>query len=179
MFLVLFSAIIRATSAVGATLRPTAVTGLMQQPSSQYYHLIYGGQIDIAKKDDAAQMRLQYLERPPFRRVGFVDQDFSGAVFFGKGIIKDKVFGVSALVGGGYAWGYIKEDTEDNPVKNSYKLPGIATALEARWTFKSLDLRATYQTMICQNSKTQLQAYVAWPFNWFLVAASMPVSLGG
>lgn len=179
--MLIISSAVALSSAIcfSATIRPTIATGLMQQPSSQYYHLIYGGQLDIAKVDDAAQLRLQYLERPPFRKAGYVDQDFLAGIYFGKSVIRGRFFGASAFIGGGYAWGYIKEDTENSPAKETYKLPGLGTALEARWTIKALDIRGSYQVLICQNSRSQLEAYVAWPFSWFLLTASMPVSVGG
>lgn len=164
---------------MGASLRPTIVTGLMQQPSSQYYHYVYGGQLDIARKDDVAYMRLQYLERPAFESAGFIDQDFSAAVFFGKSVLKRGGFGVSALVGAGQNWGYLKEAKVDNPRREAYRMPGIGTALEAKWSSARVDLRVSYQTMICQNDRELFDYYVAWPFSWFLLSASTPISFGG
>ena len=162
-----------------AALRPTVVSGVMQQPTSQYYHLTYGAQLDLARKDDAALMRLQYLERPGFHNGGYVDQDFSGAFFFGASVLKGGSLGMNALLGGGYAWGYIKEENVDSPRHESYKLPGIATGLEARWTTSLVDVRLTHQMMICQSSKVQLEAYVAWPFTWTLLSVSTPISFWG
>jgi hypothetical protein len=165
--------------ALAATVRPAVISGLMQQPTSQYYHFTYGAQMDVARKEDAAIVRWQYLERPAFRRVGYVDQDFSGAMFFGTNVLKSGQFGVNALVGGGYAWGYLKEEGVASPKREGYKLPGMATALEARWTTSLVDVRLAHQVLICQNSKAQLQAYVAWPFTWVLLSLSTPINIGG
>ena len=169
----------RATNGLAGTLRPTVVSGVMQQPTSQYYHLAYGAQLDFARKDDAALMRWQYIERPAFHSSGYVDQDFSAAFFFGANVLKKDRFGMTALVGGGYAWGYIKEETVDLPKHESFSLPGIATALEARWTTRLLDVRLTHQVMVCQNSKVELEAYVAWPFTWTLLSISIPIKFEG
>ncbi len=167
------------TELSAASLRPTVVTGLMQQPSSQYYHYVYGGQVDIARKDDAAYMRLQYLERPAFRSAGYVDQDFSAALFFGKSVYKKGPLGIGALIGTGYNWGYLKEIAGDAPSREAYRMPGIGTGIEGKWSTDRLDVRLSYQTMICQNDRSQIDYYVAWPFSWFLLSASTPINLGG
>jgi hypothetical protein len=162
-----------------ANARPMLLTGLMQQPSSQYYHYVYGGQLDLARQNDVAILRLQYIERPAFRNAGYVDQDFSGAVLFGKSVLTTGNIGVNALVGGGYTWGYIKDDSDVAPRREAYRLPGITTSLEAKWGTSSIDFRLAQQMMICQNSKTQAEAYVAWPFTWLLFSMSTPISIGG
>lgn len=177
-FIVILSGAFSTERVFAASLRPSLLAGLMQQPSSQYYHYVYGGQLDLARKEDAAFMRAQYLERPAFRRAGFVDQDFSAALLFGARVFKYKDLGINAVIGGGYAWGYLKEDAVDVPARESYRLPGIATGIEGRWTGKWIDIRAAYQHMICQNDRDQLEAYVAWPFNWFLVSLSTPIKWG-
>ncbi|MEI6398827.1 MAG: hypothetical protein WCO71_08665 [Pseudomonadota bacterium] len=165
--------------ALAASARPMLLTGLMQQPSSQYYHYVYGGQLDLARKNDVAMLRLQYLERPAFRNAGYVDQDFSAAAMFGKSVLRIGNIGVNALVGGGYAWGYIKDDADVAPRREAYRLPGIATSLEAKWGTNNIDFRLAHQMMICQSSKVQAEAYVAWPFTWFIFSMSTPISIGG
>lgn len=164
---------------LAVSIRPTVISGVMQQPTSQYYHLAYGAQLDLARLDDAALMRWQYIERPAYHKGGYVDQDFSGAFFIGASVLKKSQVGVNALLGGGYAWGYLKEEGGDMPRHEGYRLPGIATALEARWTTSSFDVRLTHQVMICQNSQAQAEAYVAWPFTWTLLSVSAPINLGG
>ncbi len=175
----LLGSLLLTSHALAAAIRPSIVTGLMQQPSSQYYHAVYGGQVDIARKDDIAYMRLQYLERPAFRSSGFVDQDFSSAVFFGKSVYKKGSLGLGALIGAGYNWGYIKETGVENPIREAYRMPGVGTGLEGRWSTKKVDLRFSYQTIICQNDRDLFNYYVAWPFSWFLLSVSTPIELGG
>jgi hypothetical protein len=163
----------------GASIRPTLVNGLMQQPSSQYYHYVYGGQFDIARNDDVAYMRLQYLQRPAFKNAGFVDQDLSSALFFGKSVLKKGSFGIGALVGAGYNWGYIKEIDNATASREVYRMPGIGTAIDGRWTSKAVDIRLSYQIMICQNDRELFRYLVAWPFSWFLLSVSTPIEWGG
>lgn len=174
----LFGSIFGAERATCASIRPSLLAGLMQQPSSQYYHYVYGGQLDLARAEDASFIRGQYLERPVFRHGGFQDQDFSAAVLFGARVLKHKNFGVSAVLGGGYAWGYLKEDEQENPRRQTYRLPGVATGVEGRWSNSWIDIRLSHQLMICQNDNEQLQAHVAWPFTWFLFSVSSPLSWG-
>lgn len=165
-------------SSLAATLRPSALVGLMTPPSSHYYHYVFGGQVDLAQTGDLSLMRIQYLQRPAYSKSGYRDQDFSALAMFGTSVFGEQEFGVSGLAGGGYVWGYIKS-TENPNDKNSYKLPGIAVALEARWSPKFIDVRFAHQVLIAHESEDHLKAYVAWPFNWFLLSAAYPISIGG
>jgi hypothetical protein len=167
-----------ASSARAATLRPSALVGFMAPPSSQYYHYVYGGQVDLARNMDSSLMRIQYLQRPAFSKSGYTDQDFSALAMIGTSVLGKKEFGVTALAGGGYVWGYIKASNNPDD-KNSYKLPGLAVALEARWSPKFIDVRFAHQVLIAHESQDQLKAYVAWPFNWFVLSAAYPISVGG
>jgi hypothetical protein len=167
-----------AGSSLAATLRPSVLVGLMAPPSSQYYHYVYGGQVDLARRFDTSLVRVQYLQRPAFTETGYTDQDFSALAMLGTSVLGKKEFGVTALFGGGYVWGYIKA-SENPDDKNSYKLPGLAVALEARWSPKLIDVRFAHQVLVAHESKDQLKAYVAWPFNWFVLSASYPISIGG
>ena len=162
-----------------ASLRPSILAGFMSQPSSQYYNYVYGGQVDFARAKESVLIRLQYIERPEFRSGGYVDQDFSSMFFVGKSLLQRGSLGVTALVGGGYAWGYLKSTQTESYVRNGYRLPGIGSALEGRWASKNWDIRLTHQVLICQGYKDQLQAYVAWPFNWFLISISHPLTISG
>jgi hypothetical protein len=174
-----FSVMGTATSVDAASIRPAMIAGLMQQPSSQYYHYVYGGQLDVARKDDAAYLRLQYIERPAFKSAGFIDQDFSSSLFFGKSVLKQGGLGIGALIGAGYAWGYLKEAEGSAPKREAYRMPGFGAGIEGKWANKSIDIRASYQTLICQNDRSQFDYYVAWPFSWFLVTVSTPITIGG
>lgn len=162
--------------AVAASIRPSFSSGLMVPPASQYYHFVYGAQLDVAQDLDRSLVRLQYLQRPKFSSRGYSDQDFSGLFLIGQSILRWRTLGVTSLIGGGYAWGYIKSDTEGSKAER-YKLPGLAVALEGRWTPKYLDLRFSHQVLIAHSSNEQLTAYVAWPFNWFVISLSRPIEL--
>jgi len=165
-----------APAVTAASVRPSVSAGLMVPPSSQYYHYVFGTQLDLARDSDQSLVRIQYLQRPKFSSRGYTDQDFSGLVLLGQSILQRKSLGVTSLIGGGYAWGYIKSETDLSDV-NSYKIPGIALALEGRWTTDYLDVRFTHQVLVGHSSKEQLNAYVAWPFNWFVLSFSHPIEI--
>lgn len=130
----------------------------------------------MARDNDQSLLRIQYLQRPPFTSKGYVDQDFSGALMVGKSVLQRKEWGITALFGGGYAWGYIRS-TKDGSLSNSYSLPGPTVAIDGRWSTKGIDVRLTHQVLVGHNSKEHLNAYVVWPFNWFVFSVSSPVSL--
>lgn len=161
-----------------AEVRPSFLAGLMTPPSSQYYYYVYGGQLDASRDQDQGLLRIQYLKRPEFNSLGYVDQDYSGLALVGTSVLKRGEFGVTTLVGGGYTWGYIKS-TENPADENSYKIPGLAVAIEGRWSPKGLDVRLTHQVFVGHSSTEQLKAYVAWPFNWFVISVSRPIEIRG
>lgn len=161
-----------------ASIRPALTTGLMVPPASQYYYYVYGAQVDLARDMDRALARLQYMERPAFNSAGYVDQDFSAMALLGSSVYGRGSLGATALVGGGYAWGFIKSKTDPSE-RNSYRLPGLAVGLEGRWSTKRIDLRIAHQVFIAQNSNDQLKAYVVWPFNWFMISIAHPFAIRG
>jgi hypothetical protein len=97
-------------------------------------------------------------------------------VLLGQSILQRKSLGVTSLIGGGYAWGYIKSETDFSDI-NAYEIPGIAVALEGRWSTDYLDVRFTHQVLVGHSSEEQLNAYVAWPFNWFVLSFSHPIEI--
>jgi hypothetical protein len=162
--------------AIAASIRPSFSAGLMVPPSSHYYHYVFGTQIDLAREFDRSLIRLQYLQRPKFTSRGYTDQDFSGLVLLGQSILQRKNIGVTTLIGGGYAWGYIKS-VHDSSDMDSYKIPGLAVALEGRWSIDYLDVRLAHQVLVGHSTSEQLNAYVAWPFNWFVLSFSHPIEI--
>ena len=146
-----------ALAAIAASVRPSFSAGLMVPPSSQYYHYVFGTQIDLARESDRSLIRLQYLQRPKFTSRGYTDQDFSGLIFIGQSLLQRKSVGVTSLIGGGYAWGYIKSVADSDEV-NSYKIPGLAVSLEGRWSTDYLDVRFAHQVLIGHSAKEQLNA---------------------
>lgn len=147
-------------------------SGVMTQPSSNYYHAVYGGYFDLGTDDRRFFSRVSYVERPKFTAAGYIDQDYAESFIIGTKVTKAKTHGLLAGIGGGLVGGYIKPDPdypEANGEKRSYRLPGISTMIEYSLEWKHIDLGIGHQTFIGHADSEQLRAYVAWPYNFILI----------
>ena len=157
-----------------ATYRLSATTGVMQQPTSNYYHFVYGGQADVGTDKDSILLRASYFERPAYRSVGFIDKDYGWSGLLGTKLTKTKKHGLFAFIGLGKVAGYIKtqaanEGTVD-PKSRSFDLTGINAAMEYAWQIGRLALGIQHQSLIAFADRSQTEAFVAWPYNLFLLS---------
>lgn len=146
--------------------------GLLQQPTSHYYHAIYGGLVDVARDDDWVIGRVQYLERPEFNVSGFADKDYGAFAMIGTKLTKAKSHGLYAFFGAGRMLGYVRASNDDTrlqaaAISRDYSLPGPTATVAYAWRWRSLELAANHQTFIGYVDEAQTEAYVAWPFNIF------------
>ncbi len=163
--------------ALAASFKVASTGGVMQQPTSHYYHAIYGISFEGGTDAEGMLVRGSYLERPEFRNAGFRDKDFGYFVMAGTKITKTKDRGLYAYFGGGRMMGYVKADPETElegeATGREFGLSGPTATLEYVVRWKRLALAANHQTFIGYGDKTQLDAYVAWPYNFFQVSAGV------
>jgi hypothetical protein len=165
----------RAASAV--TFKVASTGGLMQQPTSHYYHAVYGGYVEAGADSDAFVARFQYVERPEFDDAGYADKDYGSFGMIGTKVTKAKDHGLYAFFGGGRMAGYVRaqEATRGQTAadERSYALPGPTVAVEYQYHWKRLALAVNHQSFVGYVDKAQTDAYVAWPFNFFQVTAGV------
>lgn len=157
--------------AFGWTTEVGSNAGLMQQPASQYYHLVYGAVVGAANDSRKFQVRGAYIERPKFSANNYVDQDYGWFGSVGSQLVGNEKHGLRSFVGYGSMGGYIKAVQDGETVeRRSYRLYGAAFQLEyaARW--RSIWIAASHETFIGMGDRNQTEAYVAWPFNFALVS---------
>lgn len=163
------------------SVRPIAATGVMQQPTSQYYHWIYGGILDVGPTDDLS-VRASYFERPAFRSAGYVDQEFLSFLQAGGSISRRSVFDIYGYVGAGRVWGYIKEDlpkeNADTAKRETFSMPALALSMEAGISVGLLDLRLGHSMAVCLGANDQIKTKVAWPYSTYYMTATIPVEFG-
>jgi hypothetical protein len=165
-----------AQAAAAVTLEVGTTGGLMQQPTSHYYHAVYGAYFETGRDSEALLGRAAYIERPEFRAAGFIDKDFGYFAMAGTKVTKTKDRGLYAYFGVGRMEGYVKVDPDGDASSDleprTYAMPGPTALLEYLWRFKGLTLSVNHQTFVGYQDKTQLKAYVAWPYNFFQVNAA-------
>ena len=90
-----------------ATIDVSAGGGVMIQPSSQYFHYVYGSAITMGPDKSNFVVRAQVWQRPKFTSSGFQDQDEGGQVLLGHRFKNLGIFEFYMYLGGGVAQGYI------------------------------------------------------------------------
>ncbi len=164
-----------ATRAPAVTLAAHSVAGLMQQPTSQYYHLVYGATLETATDLEGILGRLTYIERPQFTAMGFADQETFAMASIGTKLTKDKNHGLYAFVGGGQASGYIKpsSDATHYTEQRDFQMRSATFSIEYGWQWRHLFASASHMTMIGIVDKAQSDIRVAWPYQFFLINIGM------
>jgi len=171
-FMLLFLGSVISKSLFSITFHIGTHSGVMTQPSSNYYHAVYGGYFDLGSDDRWIFSRISYVERPKYSASGYIDQDYASSVVIGTKVTKAKTHGLLAGIGGGIVGGYIKPDpnySDATGEKRSYKLPGLVTMIEYTLDWNHIDLGFGHQTFIGHAESEQLKAYVAWPYNFILI----------
>lgn len=168
-----------ATSALAVTFSIGTTGGLMQQPTSHYYHAVYGGYVESGTDSEKFLTRVAYIERPEFKAAGFIDKDYGYFALIGTKVTKTTSHGLYAYFGAGKMAGYIKQDPNassrveyDDLKERDYAMPGPTALLEYMWRYKGLTAGVNHQTFIGYQDKSQLRSYVAWPYNFFQVNLS-------
>ncbi|MGE0171235.1 MAG: hypothetical protein AB7T49_00540 [Oligoflexales bacterium] len=160
-------------SAMGVTYNAGTTAGVMLQPSSSYYHFVYGGFGQVGFFDSGFLVRGGYAERPEFRSAGFRDQDSVGYALIGTHLKQSKHQNLSAFCGGAKVRGYVKriEESEGDVNSRSYEIGGVMTAVEYKVVLSHIDIGLSYHAFVGYTSEEELQSYVAWPYNFAFLQA--------
>ena len=158
--------------AFAGTFHVGATHGLMKQPSSQYYHFIYGGYAEYQLQNRRLSFRSHYVERPKFKSAGFSDQDYGYFTHIGTNLTNTKkTHGLSAYAGIGKMAGYISvnktEHPEINKPRRSYQLNGASFLMEAYYKLGFLQFSAGHQSFTGFTNQSDFDADVAWPYLFY------------
>lgn len=153
------------------------MAGMMLQPTSQYYHLVYGGYVGGETDGGGLSLRLGYAERPAFESAGFRDQEYGSFLLLGTRVADFGVHGFTAFAGAGKLEGYIGPSAPETAHldERSFELEGVALALEYGVRAGPVDIALSHLTMIGNGTKTQQDAFVAWPYNFFFLQLGIRV----
>jgi len=170
LFVILFAF---SESLFAGEFRLLSAAGLMQQPSSQYYSTVYGASADFSTDEQTAILRGQYLQRPKYSSVGFEDQDIAYFGFVGTKVTKTKAHGLFAYAGGGTVQGYVKNIYTEQ--KSTYSMSGLGLSIEYSAHFGNFVGSFSHTSFSGYADNDQFQAYVVWPYNYFLLQLGMRV----
>ncbi len=169
-----FLGLLLSHTAWAATYKIASLGGLMMQPTSNYFHAVYGASAEVGREDGKLVARMAYLERPQFRSAGFVDQEFFGFFQMGTKLTRAKSHGLWAFVGPGQTTGYVRAEgskypTDNVPPTRKHRVPGLNLAMEYAFRWSGFECAATHQILVGHSSNEQLRAYVAWPYHFLLL----------
>ncbi len=161
--------------ALALQLESAPTLGLMQQPTSQYYHLVYGLHLTAATQKEGGILRYRFNERPVFKSQGFSDQDRLQMILIG-GKVREilKKISIETLIGYGEISGYLKPTnsaTTSKYTRRGYRLYGPAFDLQAGMSLgKRWKVAISHQTIVGLTSEEELKAYVSWPYAMYQVS---------
>lgn len=152
--------------ASGMIVQASSDIGLMQQPTSQYYHLVYGGYVQLGLDSQKAFARISYCERPKFDFAGFSDQEQAGFIQIGSSLHTYWSFlDLNALFGAGRLSGYIKAN--DSQKKEDFILDGISLEAEAVASLAMIRIGLSHRLFTGIKTREELESYVGWPYRFF------------
>ncbi|MEZ4742787.1 MAG: hypothetical protein R3B45_10115 [Bdellovibrionota bacterium] len=146
--------------------------GLMTQPTSAYFHGVYGGFIETSDNIRKIIFRTSYIERPKFSFGNYIDQEYGTFAQIGTKLTSEKSHGLICLVGYGKMGGYIALDkniVHEGSRLRTYSLPGPVMNLEYEYNWKNFGISIANMMFTGLGDKEQLDAKVAWPYNLFLL----------
>ena len=153
------------SKALGVTYHWGATTGVMQQPTSHYYHLTYGTYLEAASDKKGFLFRLRYAERPKFSTTDFEDQEQAMFTTLGTQVLKSKYGALYGYFGGGNIKGSIR--SKESNTTRTYELSGLTTEISWAVHFKHFEVALEHQTFVGLASQHEVEAYVGWPFNFY------------
>lgn len=169
---------VKGSSLAAVTYKFGGLSGVMQQPSSNYFHYIYGVYGEINNKNNGLSLRVGYLERPLFEAVGFVDQEFFRFVEIGSNLNVAKGHDIYVHMGGGEVNGFIKVDKHNSyqlirGEDRYFSLKGLALAMEYVFSFSMFEMALSQLSFVGYGNDAQFKAYVAWPYHFTFLRIGM------
>lgn len=150
-----------------------AGSGLMQQPSSQYFLLGYSGSFLFSHAKTGAGLAITGVGREPFKSGEYVEQDYGGMIEFRKRVATWKSVQLSAGLGAGEMRGFVKR-SGDTPLRSDYRMRGASTTIEASWVppkASGLNIFVNHTLFTGFSTRTQSEARVAWPWSFAMAGA--------
>ena len=170
--LILVLQLFMAPAAFGVILDGGAISGIMVQPTSNYYHMIYGGYLGTSTEMEGVGFQGGYIERPAFKAAGFVDKEWSSYFLLGSKVTDAKIkkAGVWAGFGVSRVGGFIgPSDGNPDLPKRGFAIDGVGAALECYARVLGVRLSIAHQTFVGFANDIQTSAYVAWPYSFVMI----------
>ena len=155
------------SGALAASWEADTVTGVMEQPTSHYYHLIFGASVQGGTTSEGFLVKGTYWQRPTFEAAGYADQDEGWWGMVGTKVTKEKDRGLYAYAGFGRVGGWVKDLSQGS--KSTYLVNGPVFDVEYALHFGHFSMAVGHQQFIGYVSKFQVDAYVAWPYSFYTI----------
>jgi hypothetical protein len=165
--LIMWVAVIVPSHAQAITMHAGTSGGLMQQPTSNYYHAVYGGYLQVSTDNESLLLKASHSERPEFNANGFSDKETFSMGFLGSHFSKEKDRGLYAFIGGGETYGYIKSEEAEGEIQQirAFKMNGPAFSMEYLFRIGPLDLAINHMLFVGYGGEVEFESNVAWPYN--------------
>lgn len=141
--------------------------GLMVQPDSQYYHYISGVYAGISSEKKKLCFRSSFLQRSPYQASGFRDEEHGYFSHLGTLVAGSSQQGLLLYLGAGEMRGSLQKTGTNQ--KRSYNITGFSLQTEYGVQLGGFYGALTYHNFIGIQQNNQVQAFVAWPFNYLFL----------
>jgi hypothetical protein len=156
-------------SILAVTLQVDSLAGVMSQPASSYFLLVYGSAVECSFSDSLF-LRAMYVERPQFESQGFVEQEAGTFAFVGSQLARVKFFQMKAAIGYGKMQGWIQGPNDGKQEREGYALHGISVDLDAEAHFSRFSAGIRHQIFVGNATDQDLDSYVGWTFGFLLAS---------
>ena len=143
-----------------------AYGGYMQQPTSSYYHEVFGGHLDIATENQSLFLRLGQVQRPTFHAAGFSDKETHHFALLGHRLLRHGPFSIDTGAGYGTVTGFLHASADSTLSKREFSVHGGILNAEALLGFSVFEIGLSHQLFVGLGTKEQREVYVAWPYHF-------------
>lgn len=137
--------------------------GLMQQPTSSYFHQVVGGYADAYSDDRSLFLRLGRIQRPEFRSAGFIDQEIYHFGMVGTSLVGAKWFDLEAAAGVGQVTGSLTPVSTELDTR-FFEVSGSVLSLEGKMIWEIFEVGLSHQLFTGFRTQDQIDINVVWPY---------------
>ncbi len=164
---ILWFAALTTANAQATILHAGTSAGLMQQPTSNYYHAVYGGFLQTSTDNEGLIFRASYSERPEFSANGYADKETFTVGSIGSKFSRTQKHGLYAFMGAGETYGYIRREEASIDASNfrSFRMTGFTTAMEYLANVGPVTVSLNHTLFVGYGGSEEFESNVAWPYN--------------
>ena len=150
----------------GASLHLGGLAGVMTQPSSGYYHSVFGSSFGFFPQKSDFGLTSSFFYRPKVSSRGYTDYEYSQQILVHVLAHRwTQSLSLWVAFGGGEHIGVLKNSSGIEAFDMiHHRLKGVVSGLKLSYQFESVHVEIEHRVMTGVISEDELKMRVAWPF---------------